>query len=149
MFTKLEVEGRFWGRVNKTDTCWLWTGAKSEKGYGVFVHRRAFRAHRFSYELLKGPIPAGLLVCHTCDNPPCVNPDHLFVGTPKDNTQDAIQKGRAVQCAFTSECKRGHKWTVENTIQTPHRRICRSCQEIHKKAGAAKKRARRLARAVG
>lgn len=75
--------------------CWLWTGSLSNKGYGLFyLNGKSCRAHRVSWEIFKTPIPAGMLVCHTCDNPPCVNPDHLYVGTPRDNTQDMLRRGR-------------------------------------------------------
>ena len=91
---------RFWKRVAKSDECWLWTGGLHSKGYGLFYCRpdgttmRAVGAHRFSYELHHGPIPAGMLVCHSCDNPPCVNPAHLFLGSPKANIHDMMSKGR-------------------------------------------------------
>lgn len=93
---------RFWSHVAKTDTCWLWTGSKRNKGYGAFVwaddEGRVIqgRAHRFSYQIMVGPIPAKLFVLHRCDNPACVNPDHLFVGTNQDNVSDMMQKGRHV-----------------------------------------------------
>ena len=77
--------------------CWLWGGYTGEKGYGqIMIGGITYRAHRVSYEQHIGPIPEGMLVCHTCDTPSCINPEHLFVGTAKDNTQDAIRKKRAV-----------------------------------------------------
>lgn len=86
---------RFFARVSPEPTtgCWLWTGTVTTGGYGKFDQRRA---HRVSLEIATGKaIPAGLDVCHRCDFPPCVNPDHLFLGTAKDNMQDAARKGRA------------------------------------------------------
>lgn len=80
------------------DGCWLWTGQKrndKDGGYGLIkIDRRLTRAHRVSYETYKGPIPDGLFVCHTCDVPLCVNPDHLFVGTLQENNYDMYKKGR-------------------------------------------------------
>ena len=89
---------RFWTHVRKTDGCWEWTGARLPTGYGVFGLDRETMvgAHRVSWELTNGPIPPGMFVCHTCDNPPCVRPDHLFLGTPRANVADMESKGRRV-----------------------------------------------------
>lgn len=89
---------RFWSRVTKSEEsgCWEWTMAKAPTGYGILTLARVKRyAHRTAYELANGPIPDGLFVCHHCDNPPCINPAHLFLGSQKDNMQDASRKGRS------------------------------------------------------
>ena len=84
---------RFWSRVIKTDTCWIWDSARTAAGYGDFTLEGQVRtAHRYSWELAHGPIPEGMFICHHCDNPPCVRPDHLFLGTHQDNMDDAKAK---------------------------------------------------------
>ena len=83
---------RFWAKVEKTETCWSWTGAETKDGYGQL--RRGGRANRCSWELHFGPIPAGMRILHTCDNPSCVRPDHLFLGTDADNGADCRAKMR-------------------------------------------------------
>ncbi len=98
--TKTPVE-RFWPKVHRTDTCWLWIAGKNHWGYGKFgICKRGpgsiVQAHRFSWELHFGPIPDGLFVLHRCDVPACVRPDHLFLGTALDNMQDMRAKGRNV-----------------------------------------------------
>lgn len=85
---------RFWSRVKKTKTCWIWKGGIYSKGYGRFTYKGDYYlAHRFSWFLTFGYLPTKLL-CHKCDNPSCVRPDHLFEGTYKDNHADMMAKGR-------------------------------------------------------
>ena len=87
---------RFWNKVDKTDTCWLWTGCLTLDKYGRFwFNNKIILAHRFSWEFHNGAIPEELFVCHKCDVRNCVNPDHLFIGTNDDNMKDMKQKGRA------------------------------------------------------
>lgn len=89
---------RFHSRINKTDGCWLWTGTTSTRGYGViFLKRKKIFAHRLSYVVFKGALKNGNCVLHKCDNPPCVNPEHLFSGTHQDNMLDYTIKGKRIK----------------------------------------------------
>lgn len=90
-----DPEKRFWSYVDKSGHCWLWGGAKEKHGYGYFGFRgRIQKAHRVAYLLTFGAIPDGMNVCHHCDNPSCCRPEHLFIGTQKNNVDDMIRKGR-------------------------------------------------------
>ena len=131
------IEQRFWARVQKSGGCWEWTGPKGNQyGHCRMAVRdgkrsRGVQVHRISYELNVGPIPAGLCVCHHCDNPRCVRPDHLFLGTPLDNARDMIAKGRDTsqqRHRAKTHCPHGHEYTPENTrIGHDGGRDCRAC----------------------
>lgn len=123
---------RFWNKVDRSGDCWTWQGSRDRKGYGrVSVNQRPVLAHRFSWTLSHGPIPDGLCVLHKCDNPPCVNPEHLFLGTIADNNRDMVAKGRHARYGskFT-HCRAGHEYTPENTVRHNGKRSCRKCKRL-------------------
>lgn len=91
----IPIEDIFLSKIKKTETCWIWTGPKAVTGYGLISKNyKKILTHRFSYEFHKGPIPYGKLIMHSCDNPPCINPDHLSIGTNRENQLDSMAKGR-------------------------------------------------------
>lgn len=105
-----EAVDRFWSRVDKSGECWEWQGSRQHYGHGLMsVKGKHLKTHRISYELHVGPIPVGLCVRHKCDNPPCVNPDHLEVGTLADNNRDRDLRGRHVK--LENEAHGMHKLT--------------------------------------
>lgn len=136
--------------------CWVWNGTRNKHGYGVKQTRiergrwRTRLTHRLAYEWANGPIPKGMSICHHCDNPPCCNPAHLFIGTHKDNVHDAIRKGRANFAHLINNpnryipprqkvCARGHEFTPENTIVKPIGRSCRACANEAQRRRRARK----------
>jgi hypothetical protein len=144
---------RFMRFVSKEPTsgCWLWTGSVSPKGYGGFGGGTyGKRAHRVSWRLFRGTIPDGFDVCHKCDTPPCVNPDHLFVGTRSDNMYDCSRKGRLYRggMSYLTHCKRGHKLGGDNVFGGGDGhgwRRCRACQNLGFRRRRALKRQERTA----
>jgi hypothetical protein len=120
----------FWPKVQKTETCWLWTAATNRQGYGQFhAHRQAILAHRWAYIDARGPIPDGLQLDHLCRIPACVNPVHLEAVTPQVNTLRGVS--RAAVNAVKTHCIRGHEFDVVNTYVLPNgKRRCRHCARI-------------------
>lgn len=105
-----QTSHRFWSKVDKDGECWLWTASLGTTGYGQIGHRgKMVKAHRVAWELTNGPIPNGMYVCHQCDNPPCVRPDHLFLGSPAANTKDMVDKGRAGATLHPERVPRGDR----------------------------------------
>ena len=147
----MDREARFWARVNTSggpNTCWPWTGARLNRGYGqVYQPNHKLLAHRVAWELECGPIPDGMSVLHQCDNPPCCNPAHLFLGTQADNISDRDQKGHHANSMKTN-CLRGHPLSGDNLYVTPSgARQCRACQQVvWRRRNGERKRARKEAK---
>ena len=119
------TEARFWASVVKTPACWLWTRRLNKDGYGQMKptgNRIDQHAHRISWQLHNGTIPDGLKVLHHCDNPPCVNPAHLFLGTDKDNSDDMMRKGR--NRPLRGEQNAASKISVRDVMEIRRRRTC-------------------------
>ena len=155
----LPLAERFWRRVDKSGgeaACWRWLGGAT-RGYGcICVNGRNRRATHVSLELHGRALPkGGEVVCHVCDNPPCVNPAHLFVGTMSDNIRDAHDKGRVRTPTERGlepwqrrreYCKRGHRLTPDGA--RPGRRICETCRAARERARRAAERDRTRVRQI-
>lgn len=150
---KKTVVERFWDRVKKLDNgCWEWTAGSTTQRYGLFEAGTAkarvrHMAHRFSYELHKGPIPEGMIVRHKCDNPPCVNPAHLELGTHADNVRDKIARGRSntgpvVKGSFNGQSKLTEE-IVEQILNLRNKIFIKS-DELAKMFGTTARNIRRI-----
>lgn len=123
-------------KVHKMDSgCWHFTGYINKAGYGqIKIINNVIHAHRASWILHNGHVPSGLLVCHKCDNPKCVNPDHLFLGTHKDNAIDMVIKGRHRMTVYGQPeyCERGHRLNEVGFKYYPNKqwRACNACMKL-------------------
>jgi hypothetical protein len=137
-FRSLGPTERFWLCVQKTTSCWIWIGSPGgAKGrdYGhIKISGKSFKAHRFAYELLRGPIPKGMVIDHLCRNRMCVNPEHMEIVTNKENILRG--EGIAAKEARMTVCKNGHALTGENLYIAPKsgKRRCRQCNKVSAKA---------------
>lgn len=139
---------RFWEKVRKGDACWLWQGCTDPNGYGRFNtggRGRSVTASRMAYELTNGPVPDGLFVCHACDNPRCVRPDHLFLGTQAINMRDMLVKGRGANKTKPESFARGSR---HGSVTRPER-LRRADSHPHAKLTSADVVAMRAAYAAG
>jgi len=126
----MSPQDRFNQQTKMNKGCLEWQGHLLHNGYGQMrVNGKRIKAHRFAWESVNGDIPDGLLVLHKCDNPRCVNIEHLYLGTQKENARDRDSRGRNGFSKKT-RCKRGHEFTEENTYKWKGKRICRACKKL-------------------
>jgi len=137
---------RFWAKVDKSGDCWIWTAGRLRQGYGRFDGQLA---HRVAFAFERGPVPDGMFVLHSCDNPPCVNPGHLRLGTHVDNMREMRERRRSPYLQRT-HCPNGHEYTPENTYVAGNgSRTWRNCRACNRAAVARLKARRRSEVACG
>jgi hypothetical protein len=129
-----EAQQKFWARVEikGPDECWLWKNSTNKFGHGsACYHNRLYKTHRLAYAFTNGTVPQGLLVRHSCDNPPCCNPGHLLLGTIKDNSDDMMARKRHLSF-FRTHCPKGHAMVPENIrrkiMDGKLRKGCKACE---------------------
>lgn len=149
------IREQIWRSVSPVPVtgCWLWIRQIGANGYPrITAESVAYRpAHRISYSAFRldgADIPRGLCVCHKCDTPACVNPDHLFLGTHRDNLIDSLRKGRRSASALATDthCAQGHPWTPDTTYMYHGRRSCKACNKLAVERYQAKRPPRRVAK---
>jgi hypothetical protein len=117
---KWNTEADFWAKVFKSDGCWLWVGNIGSTGYGKFMyHRKHWSAHKLAYYFTCGPVAENVIHCHSCDNPSCCRPSHIFLGTQQDNMDDMVSKGRSLY----GEKHRNVKLTEASVIKIKHSQL--------------------------
>lgn len=127
--------------------CWTWNGPTNRGGYGLWGQKLA---HRVSWTLANGPIPDGLFICHHCDNPPCVNPRHLYPGTASDNARDMVTRNRTSNGSVVkTHCPQGHEYAGGNLMTVNGWRKCRTCELSRKRESERRRRSRRRPPAPG
>jgi len=120
---------KFWTKANKTDYCWVWMAAQDKDGYGIWSYDGKFwRAHRFSFWATHGHLDSKSLICHTCDNPTCINPNHLYEGDSTTNNRDTVKRGRFNSpLKRRTHCLKGHAFDGENLYHDGKKRVCKIC----------------------
>jgi hypothetical protein len=135
MSRPMNTAEKFWSHFEKTDTCWLWTGTLNNKGYGIIRYRGAkYLTHKLAYILTKGFIPFPKQVMHSCNIRRCGNPDHLSLGTQKENTEYAYRLGRmrgGGRIKIRTHCNNGHELTPENTYTYKGYKLCKECHRFN------------------